>query len=118
MSDHFSGVALELTPAADFNTLQDRLKPKLSHLWGKMRGLWRALFQTLTLSVILQIVALAAPFYLQLVVDKAVGPQDTQLLFALLIGFGGLVVLRAVSEAIRGWAILIYGNQMSFQMVG
>ena len=118
VSDHFSGVALELTPAADFNTLQDRLKPKLSHLWGKMRGLWRALFQTLTLSVILQIVALAAPFYLQLVVDKAVGPQDTQLLFALLIGFGGLVVLRAVSEAIRGWAILIYGNQMSFQMVG
>ena len=118
VSDHFSGVVLELSPAADFNMLQDRIKPRLWHLWDKMTGLKRALFQTLTLSIILQIIALCAPFYLQLVVDKAIGPKDTQLLFSLLIGFGGLVIIRAVSEAIRGWAILVYGNQMSFQMVG
>ena len=118
VSDHFSGVVLELSPSADFNTLQDRIKPKLWHLWNKMTGLKRALFQTLSLSIILQAVALAAPFYLQLVVDKAVGPKDSQLLFTLLLGFGGLVIIRALSEAIRGWAILVYGNQMSFQMVG
>lgn len=118
VSDHFSGVVLELSPAEDFNTLTDRLKPRLWHLWGKMRGLKRAMFQTLTLSVILQMVALAAPFYLQLVIDKAVGPKDTNLLYALMIGFGGLVIIRALSEAVRGWAILIYGNQLSFQMVG
>ncbi len=118
VSDHFSGVVLEMSPSTDFDTLSDRIKPKLWHLWDKMTGLKRALFQTLTLSIILQIVALAAPFYLQLVVDKAIGPSDTNLLFALLIGFGGLVCIRAVSEAIRGWAIIVYGNQMSFQMVG
>ena len=118
VSDHFSGVVLELTPASDFNKLQNRLKPRLWHLWDKMSGFKRALFQTLTLSVILQIIALAAPFYLQLVVDKAIGPGDSNLLFALLLGFGGLIIIRAVSEAIRGWAILVYGNQMSFQMVG
>jgi len=28
------------------------------------------------------------------------------------------MVLRALSEAVRSWAILIYGNQMSLQMVG
>ena len=28
------------------------------------------------------------------------------------------MVLRAVSEAARGWAITVYGNQMSLQMVG
>ena len=83
-----------------------------------MTGMKRAIFQTLTLSIILQMVALAAPFYLQLVVDKAVGPGDAKLLLALLIGFGGLVIIRAASEAIRGWAIIVYGNQMSFQMVG
>ncbi len=118
VSDHFSGVVLELSPSADFNTLQDRIKPRLWHLWSKMTGLKRALFQTLSLSIILQAVALAAPFYLQLVVDKAVSPKDSQLLFTLLLGFGGLVIIRALSEAIRGWAILVYGNQMSFQMVG
>jgi len=118
VSDHFSGVVLELSPAADFNLLQNRLKPKLSDLWGRMVGLKRAVLQTLTLSAILQMTALAAPFYLQLVVDRAIQPGDSQFLFALLLGFGGLVIIRAASEAIRGWAVLVYGNQMSFQMVG
>ena len=118
VSDHFSGVVLELSPAADFNQLQDRLRPKLRDLWSRLVGMKRAVLQTLTLSVILQIVALAAPFYLQLVVDRAVGPKDVNLLLALLLGFGGLVFIRAASEAIRGWAILVYGNQISFQMVG
>ncbi len=118
VSDHFSGVALELTPAADWDMLENRLKPKLSHLWQKMTGLKRAIFQTLTLSVILQLVALAMPFYLQLVVDRAIVPGDANLLFALLLGFAALAVIRAMSEAVRGWAILVYGNQMSFQMIG
>ncbi|MCF6275044.1 MAG: peptidase domain-containing ABC transporter [Robiginitomaculum sp.] len=118
VSDHFSGVVLELTPAADFNILENRLRPRLRDLWSRLVGMKRAVLQTLTLSVILQMVALAAPFYLQLVVDRAVGPKDTNLLFALLLGFGGLVAIRALSEAVRGWAILVYGNQISFQMVG
>ncbi|NNC38384.1 MAG: peptidase domain-containing ABC transporter [Acidimicrobiales bacterium] len=118
VSDHFSGVVLELTPAADFNKIENRLKPRLSDLWQKMTGLKRAIFQTLTLSIILQFAALAAPFYLQLVVDKAIGPNDANLLWSLLLGFGGLVIIRAVSEAVRGWAIIVYGNQMTFQMVG
>jgi len=118
VSDHFSGVALELSPTADFDKIEHRLKPRLSDLWQKMTGLKRVIFQTLTLSIILQIVALAAPFYLQLVVDKAIGPNDVNLLFALLLGFGGLVIIRALSEGVRGWAIIVYGNQMTFQMVG
>ncbi len=122
VSDHFSGVVLELSPSADFNLLENRLRPHLRDLWSRLVGMKRAVLQTLSLSIILQIVALAAPFYLQLVVDRAVGPQgsagDLGLLFALLLGFGGLVIIRAASEAIRGWAILVYGNQISFQMVG
>jgi len=122
VSDHFSGVVLELAPAADFNLLENRLRPRLRDLWSRLVGMKRAVLQTLTLSVILQMAALAAPFYLQLVVDRAIGPQgspgDQNLLLALLLGFGGLVVIRAASEAIRGWAILVYGNQISFQMVG
>ncbi|HHI88786.1 MAG TPA: peptidase domain-containing ABC transporter [Hellea balneolensis] len=118
VSDHFSGVVLELAPTADFEKLEHRLRPKLSDLWSKMVGLKRAIFQTMSLSIVLQIIALAAPFYLQLVVDKGVKPHDGQFLLALLVGFGGLVVIRAFSEAVRGWAILVYGNQMSFQMVG
>ena len=81
-------------------------------------GLKRAITQTLVLSVILQAIILLSPFYLQLVVDAVLPRGDSSLLLALAIGFGGLVILRALAEAVRGWAILVYGNQMSLQMVG
>ena len=118
VSDHFTGIALELTPTAEFSPIEARLKPHLSLLWSRLVGLKRAIFQTLTLSIILQIIVLSAPFYLQLVVDGALAQNDYGLLKALALGFGGLMILRAVSEAVRSWAILIYGNQMSLQMVG
>ena len=118
VSDHFTGIALELTPTAEFAPQEARLKPHLSLLWTRLVGLKRAIFQTLTLSIILQIIVITAPFYLQLVVDGALAQKNYGLLKALALGFGGLMILRAISEAVRSWAILIYGNQMSLQMVG
>ena len=118
VSDHFTGIALEFSPTAEFSPQDARLRPHLSLLWSRLVGLKRAIFQTLTLSIILQIIVIAAPFYLQLVVDGALAQKDYGLLKALALGFGGLMILRAISEAVRGWAILIYGNQMSLQMVG
>jgi len=118
VSNHFTGVALELTPTAEFSAVDARLKPHIGLLWSKLIGLKRAIFQTLALSIILQALVLLSPFYLQLVIDAALPNPNTNLLLALALGFGGLVILRAIAEAARGWAILVYGNQMSLQMVG
>ena len=118
VSKHFTGVAMELSPTAEFSAQEERLRPHLSLLWSRLVGLKRAIFQTLSLSIVLQLIVLVSPFYLQLVVDGALPNGDYQLLMGLALGFGGLAILRAVSEAVRGWAILIYGNQMSLQMVG
>ncbi len=118
LSNHFTGIAVEFTPQADFKAVQARIKPRISLLWDKLIGLKRAITQTLILSLILQAIVLLSPFYLQLVVDAVLPRGDNSLLLALAIGFGGLVVLRAVAEAVRGWAILVFGNQMSLQMVG
>ena len=118
LSNHFTGIAVEFTPQADFKAVQARIKPRISLLWSRLVGLKRAITQTLVLSVILQAIILLSPFYLQLVVDAVLPRGDSSLLLALAIGFGGLVVLRALAEAVRGWAVLVYGNQMSLQMVG
>ena len=118
LSDHFTGIAVEFTPQADFKAVQARIKPRISLLWSRLVGLKRAVIQTVVLSIILQASILLSPFYLQLVVDAVLPRGDKALLLALAIGFGGLVILRAVAEAVRGWAILVYGNQMSLQMVG
>ena len=118
LSDHFTGVALELSPSAEFSPESARLTPHLSLLWDRLIGLKRAIFQTLTLSVILQAILLMSPFYLQIVVDGVLSDGDINLLWTVMIGFAGLAILQSLSEAVRSWTILVYGNQMSAQMVG
>lgn len=116
-SDHFTGVALELLPTTSFKKQKVRKKMKLSSLWGRLVGLKRAVIQTLILSVILQIVVLASPFYLQLVVDEAITSFDLKLLLVLAIGFGSLSLINTITTMMRSWTILYFGHQMSFQMV-
>jgi len=116
-SDHFTGVALELLPTTDFEKQKARKTMRLSSLWGRLVGLKRAVIQTLILSVILQIIVLASPFYLQLVIDEAVVKFDMKFLLLLAIGFGVLSIINTVTTMMRSWTILYFGHQMSFQMV-
>ncbi|MEM7727682.1 MAG: cysteine peptidase family C39 domain-containing protein [Pseudomonadota bacterium] len=123
ISDHFTGVALELTPAADFQPVTDRIRPKLTDLWSSLVGAKRAVAQTLFLSLALLATILLSPFLFQLVVDAVLPVPgetggDRSLLIALALGFGGLAVMRAVVEAARGYTIVTFGAQLSRQMVG
>lgn len=118
ISNHFTGVALELTPAADFEPIVARTRTRLSSLWSRLSGLKRSLAQILILSVVIQLFALASPFYLQLVIDEAVTRFDTDLLFLLGLGFGCLYLIQAMTEALRSWVILLLGQSMTFQMAG
>lgn len=118
LSKHFTGVVLELTPTAAFAKLEARDPIALSSLWSKAAGFWPAAVQVLGLSACLQIVAFAAPFQMQLVVDEAVARSDGALLTVLALAFGALALLQAALEALRGWAVLVFGNMLTFQMVG
>lgn len=118
VSKHFSGVVLEITPAADFAPKEIRLGARLSDLWSKLTGWKRSLAQTLLLSLMLQVFVLASPFYLQLAIDEAVSRYDLQLLLVLALGFGAMFILQSITEGLRAWVILVLGQTMSFQMVG
>jgi len=118
ISKHFTGVALEVTPATDFQPIVARTRTRLTSLWSRLSGLKRSLIQILILSVVIQLFGLASPFYLQLVIDEAVTRFDTDFLFLLGIGFGCLYLIRAVTVALRSWVILLLGQSMTFQMAG
>ena len=117
VSDDFTGIALELGPAADFRRRVDRSVMKLSDLWGKIVGLKRVLLQTLVLSLIVQLFVLAAPFYMQLVVDEILTSFDTDLLVVLALGFGLFMLIRVAASALRAYVILYISNTLGFQMV-
>jgi ATP-binding cassette, subfamily B, bacterial CvaB/MchF/RaxB len=118
VSRHFSGVALEVAPTADFQPQTLRTSARLSDLWSRVLGWKRALAQTVLLSVLLQLFALAAPSYLQLVIDEAVSSFDTQFLLVLAAAFASMYVVQTATQALRSWVILQIGQAMSFQMVG
>lgn len=118
LSDHFTGVALELMPTMEFNKRQDTTRLALSDLWGRIHGLKRNLLQVLALSIILQLFVLISPFYLQVAVDEVLTKFDTDLLLVLALGFAGFTVISFLTEALRGYVLLYFGSMLSFQIVG
>jgi ATP-binding cassette, subfamily B, bacterial CvaB/MchF/RaxB len=118
LSQHFTGVALELTPAADFSPKVERQAVKLKHLIGPVRGLKRSVAQILLLALALEAFVLGSPFLLQWVVDDVVVSNDRDLLLTLGIGFGLLVLLQVVAAALRSWAVLHLSATLNLQWLG
>jgi ATP-binding cassette subfamily B protein RaxB len=118
-SKHFTGVVLELARSEGFEPITDRLaRMKLSMLWSKITGWWKAVVGVLVLSVALQIAAFVAPLQMQLVVDQALAEADRDLLLVIALGFGALVVIQSAIEALRSWALRVFGHLLSFQITG
>lgn len=117
-ANHFTGIVLEVQPAADFQRTEARVPVRLTGLWSRTEGMGRAIAQVLALSLVFQIATFAMPFHIQLVVDEAIGRSDRSLLTVLALGFGALAVLHAALEALRNWVLRLLGSMMSFQIVG
>jgi len=117
LSRHFSGVVLELSRSERFQPRQERSRLRIGQLWSKMSGLWSGLRSVLLLSLVLQFVALATPFYLQLAVDTAFPTFDSDLLAMLAIGFGGLMVVNMATGWLRSLILISLGSALSYQVV-
>ncbi len=117
-SKHFTGVVLELAPTANLTPLVARGALPLWALWAQMKGGYGAFVQVVVLSLALLIATFAAPFQVQLVVDQALYRSDGDLLTVLAIGFGLLALAQAGLEGLRNWALRIYGQLLTFQIVG
>ena len=118
LSKHFTGVVLEVARAEGFEPITQRAPMRLSLLWSRIHGSSAALIQVFILSVALQIATFAAPFQMQLVVDQALAQADHDLLVVIALAFGGLAIVQASIEALRGWALRVVGHLLSFQITG
>lgn len=115
MSKHFTGVALEVIPAPDFEKKIQRQSISLWQMMGKIYGLKQSLIQIGLLALALEAFTLAAPFFTQLVVDQAIVTADIDLLITLALGFGLLKLIAASTEAVRGYAILMMSTNLNVQ---
>jgi ATP-binding cassette, subfamily B, bacterial CvaB/MchF/RaxB len=118
ISRHFTGVALELTPAPKFEKKKIREQVELRDLWARCSGLQQVLMQLFFLTLLLQIFGLAMPVASQLVIDDAIGRGDRDLLFSIAIGFGLFALMQSGIELLRGFIQLHAGQRLSLQLTG
>jgi ATP-binding cassette subfamily B protein RaxB len=113
---HLTGVALELSPAEGFAPKTETARLPFRAFWGQMPGTGSPLLQVFVLSAILELLVIAAPFYMQLTVDEVVARGDVDLLFTLALGFGLLMALNVATTAMRSHIVLVVQNTLHFQI--
>jgi ATP-binding cassette subfamily B protein RaxB len=114
----FTGVALELTPNAEFSEQQPLPRVSLRQLTGKVRGLGSALVSIFAVALVLELFAIVAPLFNQMVVDDAITAHDSDLLAVLVLGFALLLVIQTALGLARGWMVMMLGQTLSLQWVG
>lgn len=114
-SNHFTGIALELTPTAGFETKPPRAESRLSDLIGRVVGLRRAAFQVISLAAALEIFTLVQPLFNQFVVDDVLANGDMDLMLVMTLGFGLVLVSRTSIDMARSWLLMRWSIEISFQ---
>ncbi|MDJ0739967.1 MAG: peptidase domain-containing ABC transporter [Gammaproteobacteria bacterium] len=117
VSEHFTGVALELSPDTGFTAAEARRRISIRELLGRVQGLRRAVTTVVMLALSLEVFTLAAPLFMQLVVDSAVVSKDRDLLALLAIGFALLGLIRVAVTALRAWVVMVLSNQLNLQLL-
>ena len=118
VSNHFTGVALELSPNADFEPEDKRPRLKLAQLTGRVLGLKRSLAQIFVTAAVLELFVLVMPLFNQVVVDEVLTSGDHDLLAVLALGFGLLLVAQTAIGMARSWMLMVLGQTLSLQWTG
>lgn len=115
-SKHLSGIALEVSYSEKFEPQENATRLKLVQFLRHAVGFKRSLLTLLTLSLVLQIFALASPYYMQTVVDDVLVYHNASLLQALAIGFGFLLLIETFTNGLRKTLILQLSSRLQLQL--
>jgi ATP-binding cassette subfamily B protein RaxB len=117
LSNHFTGVCLQLTPTPEFKPQEQRTRVSLFTLLGNLQAVRTALLQILLMATALEVFALLSPFFMQWVVDQAILSADRDLLSVLGLGFLMLALIQVAITGARAWVLMVLGTTLNAQMV-
>lgn len=108
----FTGVVLELQPNSGFRQQDQRTPLRVGALVEGLPGCAASITRLLALSLSTQALALAMPFFTQLVIDDVIASHDFQLLNVLALAFLALGLTQAGMSLLRGWYNMLFGSQI------
>ena len=100
-AEGFTGVALEISPGSGFRRSRKSPGLRLRALLPAQTDLLRTLAVGLVLALICELLLLASPFYLQIVIDEVLGNSDAPLLNTVAIGFALLLMFQVAANTLR-----------------
>ncbi|MFM1987426.1 MAG: hypothetical protein RJA99_383 [Pseudomonadota bacterium] len=115
LSDHFTGVALELRPTSSFQRRKVSTPLRITDTIGRITGLKRSLAQLLSLALVIELLLVIAPFFMQWVVDNVLVSGDRDLLVTLALGFAFVMLLQVAFTSIRTWMLLVLSTSLKVQ---
>jgi ABC-type bacteriocin/lantibiotic exporter with double-glycine peptidase domain len=111
----FTGVALLFEPGDSFEQA-DGHRAGLRRYLRPILGQSGTLARLMTLSVLVQLLALATPLLTGVVVDRIVPRQDYHLLLVLAVGLGGVVVFQFLASVLRTHLMLHLQTNLDAKM--
>jgi ATP-binding cassette subfamily B protein RaxB len=117
VSKHFTGIVLEIKPAARFVPLREKERISLRSLTGRIIGLKRALLQVFGITIAIEFLALLLPIQVQWTVDQVLPSADNHLLVVSALGFAFAMLLQTLFTVARAWVISWFGVSVNAQWV-
>ncbi|MBA6412845.1 peptidase domain-containing ABC transporter [Parahaliea sp. F7430] len=116
LAKHFTGVALELWPAADFKPAKKTQKLPLRSFWQGLPGIAKSFAQILFCSIVLQLFLLLSPLYMQIVVDDVVLREDWNLLLVVALAFALLLLIEMAVSLLRQLILIRLASRMNLNL--
>lgn len=114
---HFTGIAIELAPSVSFTKEKIGREYSVRELFRATPSFRSAMAQVFLLSLLLQILSLIFPLYLQLVIDQGLSKGDLDIVFFVALLFSLVILAKACVSYFRGVVLLQFSNQLGFQLV-
>ncbi|MDU6355603.1 peptidase domain-containing ABC transporter [Klebsiella grimontii] len=115
MSNHFTGIAMELWPGSNFQQEKVKSRLRLIDLMKNINGLKPALLKIFALSVVIEAINLLMPIGTQLVTDHVIIAHDHSLLSVICIGLVVFTLFRTFVSMIRAWTSLTLNTLTGIQ---
>lgn len=115
VSASFTGVALELYPAATFEKKNEKKSISMLSLIRNVSGIGSAFTQVALLSLALEFFGIITPFYMQWVIDQVLVSSDRDLLTLLGVAFICITLFQNLISALRNWVTTWFSSMLSVQ---
>lgn len=118
LSRRFTGVVLEPSVGSSFRRLGTETRYTI---WPLLKGfptgeLKTSLVAVLILSVLIQLFALATPFYLQVMIDEVLMVNNLEMITVVVSAFLLVYLVSTATQFVRGVLVLMVGTRLSFML--